>query len=122
MGIGRDHSRDHALRRVTYRQLRRKGTASPVRRGLAMFPPLVVALLLGIAAVPLVGGAVALAALTADLPSPQDLAKARSLGLKGMRERFAYLGGALEIGAATRGGTRVRVRVPMRGKEGESAA
>jgi len=51
-----------------------------------------------------------------------DLQKARSLGLKGMRERFAYLGGALEIGAATRGGTRVRVRVPMRGKEGESAA
>jgi len=54
--------------------------------------------------------------------APQDLAKSRSLGLKGMRERFAYLGGALEIGAATRGGTRVRVRVPMRGKEGESAA
>src|SRR5437867_2730118 len=76
MGIGRDRSRDHALRRGTYRQLRRKGTASPVRRGLAMFPPFIVALLLGIAAVPLVGGAMALAALTADLPSPQDLAKA----------------------------------------------
>jgi two-component system sensor kinase len=51
-----------------------------------------------------------------------DLAKARSLGLKGMRERFAYLGGALEIGAATRGGTRVRVQVPMQRSEPESAA
>src|SRR5262249_37296588 len=39
---------------------------------------------------------------------PQDLAKVRSLGLKGMRERFAYLGGSLEIGAAPRGGTRLR--------------
>ena len=54
--------------------------------------------------------------------APADLAKPRSLGLKGMRERFAYLGGALEIGAATRGGTRLRVRAPMQGKEGETAA
>src|SRR6185312_8480291 len=51
-----------------------------------------------------------------------DLQKARSLGLKGMRERFAYLGGALEIGAAARGGTRVRVQVPMKGKDAETAA
>ena len=51
-----------------------------------------------------------------------DLQKARSLGLKGMRERFAYLGGALEITAAPRGGTRMRIRVPMQGKEAESAA
>ncbi|HEX2565468.1 MAG TPA: PAS domain-containing sensor histidine kinase [Burkholderiales bacterium] len=51
-----------------------------------------------------------------------DLHKPRSLGLKGMRERFAYLGGELEISPATRGGTRVRVRVPMQGKAGESAA
>ncbi|MEW6690770.1 MAG: PAS domain S-box protein, partial [Pseudomonadota bacterium] len=29
--------------------------------------------------------------------SPKDLAKARSLGLKGMRERVAYFGGSLEI-------------------------
>ena len=54
--------------------------------------------------------------------APRDLAKTRSLGLKGMRERFAYLGGALEIGAAARGGTRLRIRVPMRGKADESAA
>jgi hypothetical protein len=48
--------------------------------------------------------------------APQDLAKSRSLGLKGMRERFAYLGGALEIGAAPRGGTRLRLRVPLQAK------
>jgi PAS domain S-box-containing protein len=47
--------------------------------------------------------------------APQDLAKARSLGLKGMRERVAYLGGALEIGRAPRGGTRLRLRMPLRG-------
>jgi PAS domain S-box-containing protein len=46
--------------------------------------------------------------------SPEDLAKARSLGLRGMRERFAYLGGSLEIAAAPRGGTRLRLRVPLR--------
>jgi len=49
--------------------------------------------------------------------TPQDLAKSRSLGLKGMRERFAYLGGALEIGAAPRGGTRLRLRVPLHAKK-----
>jgi signal transduction histidine kinase len=48
--------------------------------------------------------------------SPQDLAKARSLGLKGMRERFAYLGGSLEIQPAPRGGTRLRLRVPLRAR------
>jgi signal transduction histidine kinase len=45
--------------------------------------------------------------------APQDLAKSRSLGLKGMRERVAYLGGALEIGRAARGGTRLRLRMPL---------
>src|SRR6185503_11880930 len=45
--------------------------------------------------------------------APQDMAKARSLGLKGMRERLAYLGGSLEISAAPRGGTRLRGRVPL---------
>jgi hypothetical protein len=52
----------------------------------------------------------------------QDLAKARSLGLKGMRERIAYLGGSLDIGSAPRGGTRVRLRVPMQGKGPEASA
>jgi PAS domain S-box-containing protein len=42
----------------------------------------------------------------------EDLARPRSLGLKGMRERVLYLGGTLEIGRAVRGGTRVAVRVP----------
>ena len=52
--------------------------------------------------------------------SPEDLAKARSLGLKGMRERVAHLGGALEVARAPRGGTRVRARIPLHGmlKEG----
>jgi PAS domain S-box-containing protein len=48
---------------------------------------------------------------------PQDLAKARSLGLKGMRERFAYLGGAFEIARAPRGGTRVHLRLPLARQE-----
>jgi signal transduction histidine kinase len=47
---------------------------------------------------------------------PADLAKARSLGLKGMRERVLYLGGSIEVARAPRGGTRVRVRVPAQGK------
>ena len=54
--------------------------------------------------------------------SSDDLAKTRSLGLKGMRERFAYLGGGLEISSPPRGGTRLRVRVPLRGKQSEPAA
>jgi len=45
--------------------------------------------------------------------APEDLAKPRSLGLKGMRERIAYLGGSFEVTRAPRGGTRLRIRVPM---------
>jgi PAS domain S-box-containing protein len=41
-----------------------------------------------------------------------DMAKSRSLGLKGMRERVAYYGGSVEVGPAPRGGTRLRLRVP----------
>jgi len=44
----------------------------------------------------------------------EDLAKERSLGLKGMRERMAYLGGSLEIARAPRGGTRLRAQLPVR--------
>lgn len=47
--------------------------------------------------------------------APEDLAKARSLGLKGMRERIAFLGGELDVARAPRGGTRLRLRVPLRG-------
>jgi PAS domain S-box-containing protein len=54
--------------------------------------------------------------------APEDLAKARSLGLRGMRERVAYLGGSLEIGRAPRGGTRLRIRVPLRGLLPEESA
>ncbi|MEX2240447.1 MAG: PAS domain-containing sensor histidine kinase [Burkholderiales bacterium] len=43
----------------------------------------------------------------------EDLAKASSLGLKGMRERIAYYGGSLEVARAPRGGTRLRVRMPL---------
>ena len=44
--------------------------------------------------------------------APEDIAKARSLGLKGMRERVTYLGGSFEVSRAARGGTRVKVTVP----------
>jgi len=43
-----------------------------------------------------------------------DMAKSRSLGLKGMRERIFHLGGTLEVSSPPRGGTRVKVSVPLR--------
>jgi PAS domain S-box-containing protein len=43
---------------------------------------------------------------------PEDIAKKRSLGLKGMRERVTYFGGSFEVGRAARGGTRVQLKVP----------
>jgi PAS domain S-box-containing protein len=52
----------------------------------------------------------------------EAMAKSRSLGLKGMRERIAYLGGSLDIARAPRGGTRLQLRVPLRGLEQETAA
>jgi PAS domain S-box-containing protein len=52
----------------------------------------------------------------------EDLAKSRSLGLKGMRERIAFLGGSLDIGRAPRGGTRLKLTVPLRGLVTESPA
>ena len=45
--------------------------------------------------------------------APEEIGKARSLGLKGMRERINYLGGSFEIARAPRGGTRLRLRVPL---------
>ena len=50
-----------------------------------------------------------------------DLARPRSLGLKGMRERVLYLGGSVEVGRAPRGGTRVLVRVPKLPTHGAAA-
>jgi len=45
--------------------------------------------------------------------APEDLAKARSLGLKGMKERISYLGGSFEVARAPRGGTRLRIKLPL---------
>jgi len=45
--------------------------------------------------------------------APGDLGKARSLGLKGMRERIAHFGGEIDIARAPRGGTRLRLQVPL---------
>jgi signal transduction histidine kinase len=36
------------------------------------------------------------------------------MGLAGMRERFAALGGQVEIESADGGGTRLRIRLPLR--------
>lgn len=49
--------------------------------------------------------------------SPEDLAKSRSLGLKGMRERVLHLGGTLEVNRAPRGGTRLSMRLPRAPRE-----
>ena len=54
--------------------------------------------------------------------APEDLAKSRSLGLKGMRERVSYIGGTLEVGRAARGGTRVALRVPLNTRRERSGA
>ncbi len=54
--------------------------------------------------------------------APEELAKTRSLGLKGMRERIGYLGGSVDIARAPRGGTRLRMRVPLRGLAEEAPA
>jgi len=53
--------------------------------------------------------------------SAGDIAKSRSLGLKGMRERVHYLGGSMEVARAPRGGTRVRVSLPFRETAPEDA-
>jgi membrane peptidoglycan carboxypeptidase len=74
MTIGRNHL-DHALKRGPYRTLRKKATTSPIKRGLAILPPVVIAFFIALAAVPLIGGVMVLGALLSDLPSPQDLAK-----------------------------------------------
>jgi two-component system sensor histidine kinase UhpB len=44
--------------------------------------------------------------------APEALTNKRSLGLLGMRERAAVLGGEVEVGAALPRGTRVRLRLP----------
>jgi len=54
--------------------------------------------------------------------APQDVTKSRSLGLKGMRERITYLGGSFEVARAPRGGTRLRLRVPLPAPAREAVA
>lgn len=75
MGIGTSH-RDHALRRGPYRPRRRKGDGVAIGRGLAFLPPVMIAALVGLLALPVVFAGFEFVSLTADLPSPQDLAKA----------------------------------------------
>jgi PAS domain S-box-containing protein len=41
-----------------------------------------------------------------------DVAKVRSFGLKGMRERTLHLGGTLDVARAPRGGTRITLHIP----------
>jgi len=53
--------------------------------------------------------------------APEDLAKSRSLGVKGMRERVRYLGGVFEAMRTARGGTRVRVSLPVTGAPARAA-
>ena len=53
--------------------------------------------------------------------APEDIAKSRSLGVKGMRERVRYLGGVFEAARAPRGGTRVRVSLPVTGAQARAA-
>lgn len=43
-----------------------------------------------------------------------DLGKRASFGVRGMRERAIELGGSFEIGATEAGGTRLRLRLPLR--------
>jgi PAS domain S-box-containing protein len=53
--------------------------------------------------------------------TPEEMAKSRSLGLKGMRERVRYLGGSFEAVRAARGGTRVRISLPLTGAPARAA-
>ena len=46
--------------------------------------------------------------------SEHDMTKAKSFGLRGIRERVNSLGGAFEIAAAEHGGTRITLKVPCR--------
>jgi|UniRef100_A0A7V6A236 PAS domain S-box-containing protein len=50
--------------------------------------------------------------------NPKDLRESECLGLAGMRERAALLGGSLEMHSKPGGGTRVDVRLPLMGQGG----
>src|SRR5713101_401776 len=68
-------TRDHALRRGTYRQLRRR-SGGGVRARFAILPGFLVALLLASVALVTFGAVTALAFFGQDLPSAEDLARA----------------------------------------------
>ena len=65
---------DHALRRGTYRSMRRRGGGALGGWRLAL-PSGLFAVILATGALLLIGAGAALAFFTSDLPSPQDLAK-----------------------------------------------
>jgi membrane peptidoglycan carboxypeptidase len=71
----RKTTRDHALRRGTYRQLRRRGGGGGVRARLAILPSILFAFLLAGIGLATVGAAAALAFFGQDLPSAEDLAR-----------------------------------------------
>src|SRR5258706_2321718 len=67
-------TRDHALRRGTYRQLRRR-SGGGVRARFAILPSMLLAFLLAAAGLATLGAVAALAFFGQDLPSAEDLAK-----------------------------------------------
>ncbi len=52
---------------------------------------------------------------------PGDIANPTSLGLLGMRERAAILGGKITFDRNARSGTTVTVQIPLNGKVGQLA-
>jgi signal transduction histidine kinase len=51
----------------------------------------------------------------------EALAKPGSFGLTGMNERVALLGGKLQVDSRPRRGTRVSIRLPLRGRRDDGA-
>jgi len=72
--IARNTTRDHALGRGPYRQLRRRGGGG-IRGRLAVVPPVVLALVIALLALAGFGAVTAFAFFASDLPSPEDLAR-----------------------------------------------
>src|SRR5207249_2673720 len=73
-GIARNTTRDHALGRGPYRQLRRR-SGGGIRGRLAVVPPVVIALVIALLALAGFGAVSAFAFFASDLPSPEDLAR-----------------------------------------------
>ena len=73
-GIARNTTRDHALGRGPYRQLRRR-SGGGIRGRLAVVPPVVIALAIALLALAGFGAVTAFAFFASDLPSPEDLAR-----------------------------------------------